>query len=132
MISSPVNLPKKLQMEAQKCAEKQGISLNEFILWAVAEKVGSLSQVWDDPQFPQITYRRGASGELVPVLRGGNLRVQTVVIAASNWGFSPGQIADEYNLSENQVNEALAFYEIHRQEIDGAIATEQIIESTYV
>jgi uncharacterized protein (DUF433 family) len=132
MISSPVNLPTKLQMEAQKCAEKQGISLNEFILWAVAEKVGSLSQVWDDPQFPQITYRRGASGELVPVLRGINLRVQTVVVAASNWGLSPGQIADEYNLSENQVNEALAFYEIHRQEIDGAIATEQIIESTYV
>ena len=47
----------------------------------------------DDRTFPEITYVRGASGELVPVLRGTRLRVQTVVVAAQKWGFSPHQIA---------------------------------------
>jgi uncharacterized protein (DUF433 family) len=71
---------------------------------------------------------RGASGELTPVLRGTRLRVQTLVIAADKWGLSPKEIANEYEFSEAQVNEALAFYEAHRQEIDASIATEQIIE----
>jgi len=43
----------------------------------------------DDRTFHQITYVRGASGQLIPVLRGTRLRVQTVVIAAQKWGFSP-------------------------------------------
>lgn len=72
---------------------------------------------------------RGASGELVPVLRGTRLRVQTVVIAAQKGGFSPNQIAAEYDLSEAQVNDVLAFYAAHSQEIDASIATEQIIEA---
>jgi hypothetical protein len=37
--------------------------------------------------FPEITYVRGASGQLAPVLRGTRLRVQTVVIAAPKWIF---------------------------------------------
>lgn len=82
----------------------------------------------DDRAFPQITYVRGASGELAPVLRGTRLQVQTIVIAAQKWGLSPKEIANEYDLSEVQVNEVLAFYEAHRQEIDTSIATEQIIE----
>lgn len=82
--------------------------------------------------FPQITYVRGASGQLVPVLRGTRLRVQTVVIAAQKWGFSPNQIAAEYELSEAQVNEVLAFYAAHSQEIDTSIAAEQIIEAANV
>ncbi|MEG4441483.1 DUF433 domain-containing protein [Microcoleus sp. AT9_B5] len=86
----------------------------------------------DDRTFPQITYVRGASGELVPVLRGTRLRVQTVVIAAQKWGFSPNQIAAEYDLSEDQVNDVIAFYAAHRQEIDASIAAEQIIEAANV
>jgi uncharacterized protein (DUF433 family) len=78
--------------------------------------------------FPQITYVRGASGEFTPVLRGTRLRVQTLAIAADKWGLSPKEIANDYDLSEAQVNEALAFYEAHRQEIDASIASEQIIE----
>ncbi|PSB42329.1 hypothetical protein C7B67_25465 [filamentous cyanobacterium Phorm 6] len=86
----------------------------------------------DDRTFPEITYVRGASGELVPVLRGTRLRVQTVVTAAQKWGFSPIQIATEYDLSEAQVNEVLAFYAAHSQEIDASIAAEQIIEAANV
>lgn len=132
MIPYTLNLPVQLQQEAEKLATLQGISLDRFILWAVAEKVATLKQRNDDPDFPQITYVRGASGELVPVLRGTRLRVQTIVIAAHKWGFSPNQIADEYDISEAQVNEVLAFYATHSQEIDASIAAEQIIEAANV
>ena len=57
-----LNLPAQLKHEAEAWAGKQGISLNQFILWAVAEKVGALKQQLDDPAFPHITYRRGACG----------------------------------------------------------------------
>jgi len=39
-----LNLPIQLQQEAEKLAALQGISLDEFILWAVAEKVAALKQ----------------------------------------------------------------------------------------
>ncbi|MEG4807949.1 DUF433 domain-containing protein [Microcoleus sp. F8-D3] len=75
---------------------------------------------------------RGASGEFVPVLRGTRLRMQTAVIAAHKWGFSPNQIAAEYDLSEPQVNDVFAFYAVHSQEIDTSIAAEQIIKAAKV
>jgi uncharacterized protein (DUF433 family) len=132
MTSYALNLPVQLQQEAEKLATLQGISFDQFILWAVAEKVASLNQRNDDRNFPEITYVRGASGELVPVLRGTRLRVQTVVIAAQKWALSPKEIAAEYDISEAQVNEVLAFYAAHSQEIDASIATEQIIEAANV
>ena len=113
-------------------ATLQGISFDRFILWAVAEKVATLKQRNDDRTFPQITYVRGASGELVPVLRGTRLRVQTVVVAAQKWGFSPNQIAAEYDVIEAQVNDVFAFYAAHSQEIDASIAAEQILEAANV
>jgi uncharacterized protein (DUF433 family) len=82
--------------------------------------------------FSQITYVPGASGQLIPVLHGTRLRVQTIVIASQKWALSPNQIAAEYDLSEAQVNEVLAFYAAHSQEIDASIATEQIIEAANV
>ncbi|KAB8317874.1 DUF433 domain-containing protein [Tolypothrix campylonemoides VB511288] len=127
-----LNLPTQLQQEAERYAASQGISLDQFIIWAVAEKIGILNQPVDDPAFLGITYRRGASGMRVPVLQGTGLRVQTVVIANQQWGLSVPQIAHEYNLSENQVNEALAFYVVHSQEIDRAIAAEQAFEAHHV
>lgn len=129
MAPYPLNLPIQLQQAAEKLAAKQGISLDHFILWAVAEKIGALSQPADDPAFPNITHRRGASGEPVPVLRGTALPVQTVAVAAAQWGLSPNQIAAEYDISETLVNDALAFCAAHRQEIDAAIAAEQTLEN---
>ena len=128
MARYPLNLPGSLKQEAEAQAVKQGISLNQFILWAVAEKVGGLRQSLDDPAFPGITYRRGASGQPSPVLRGAGIHVQTIVVATHHWQLSLTQIAVDYDLSQTQVTEALAFYEAHRQEIDAAIAAEQALE----
>lgn len=129
MARYPLNLPTQLKQEAERYAGEQGVSLNQFILWAVSEKVGGLKQQIDDPAFPLVTYRRGASGQPVAVLRGAGLRVQTVVTAANVWGLTPAQIADEYGVAEAQVREALGFYQAHRQEIDAAVAVEQVLEA---
>jgi uncharacterized protein (DUF433 family) len=121
----PLNLPADLHREAARLAEQQGISLNQFILWSVAEKVGELRRSLDDPAFPGVTYRVGASREPTPVLRGTGIRVQTIVIATRSWGLSVTQIAEEWDLSERQVTEALAFYAAHRAEIDADILAEE-------
>ncbi len=131
MARYPLNLPPQLKQEAERWAAQQGVSLNQFILWAVAEKVGALGQQLDDPAFPHITYRRGASGQPTPILRGTGLRVQTVIIAAQQWGLSITEIAAEYDLSETQVKEARAFYEAHQAEIDQTIAVEEQLEATH-
>lgn len=132
MTNYSLKLPIQLQKKAEKFATDQGVSLNEFILWAVAEKVGELSQQFDIGKFPDITYRRGASGELVPVLRGIGLRVQVIAIANQKWGLSTTEIAGEYGITEKQVNQALAFYAVNKQEIDEAIASEQTLEAANV
>jgi uncharacterized protein (DUF433 family) len=126
-----LNLPAKLKQEAEQWASRQGVSLNQFILWAVAEKVGALGQQLDDPAFPHVTYRRSASGQPTPVLRASGIRVQTVVVAAHRWGMSPAQIAAEYGLSEALVNDALAFYAAHPQEIDAAIQAAGALEAAH-
>jgi uncharacterized protein (DUF433 family) len=130
MARYPLNLPARLKHDAERWASNQGVSLNQFILWAVAEKVGALNQGLDDPAFPHVTYRRGAGGQPTPMLRGTGVRVQTVVVATQAWGLSPAQIAAEYDLTEAQVKDALAFYEAHCQEIEAGIAAEQTLEET--
>ena len=132
MVRYPLNLPTQLKREAEQRAAGQGVSLNQFILWAVAEKVGTLGHSLDDPAFPHVTYRRGAAGQPVPVLRGTGIRVQTVVVAAHQWGLTPAQIATEYGLAKAQVDDALAFYDAHRAEIDAVIAAEQTMEGAHV
>jgi len=127
----PLNLPGQLKKEAEQFASEQGVSLNQFIMWSVAEKVGALSQLLDDPKFPQITYQRGAAGTPTPVLRGTGVRVQTIVGAVRYWELSPEEIASDYDLSKAQVKEAMAFYEAHRGEIDAAIAAEESLESAH-
>lgn len=120
----PLNLPQQLKQEAEAWAQKQGVSLNQFILWATAEKVGALNQQMDDPGFPQVTYRRGASGVPTPVLRGTGIRVQAAVTANEQWEMTPTQIADEYGVPVKQIEEALAFARAHRQEIESQILME--------
>lgn len=125
----PLNLPTDLHQSAARLAEQQGISLNQFILWSVAEKVGELRRSLDDPAFPGITYRAGAARNPTPVIRGTGIRVQTIAIAERAWGLSVTQIAEEWDLSERQVTEALAFYAAHRAEIDAAIEAEARMEA---
>lgn len=122
-----LNLPGELKRDAEQLAAHQGVSLNQFILWSVAEKVGSLKQRMDDPQFPGIAYRCGTSGIPTPVLRGTGLRVQTLVTDVRHQGMTPAQAAADYELSEARVVEALAFYDAHRSEIDANIAAESAL-----
>lgn len=123
-----LNLPLDLKREAEELAERQGISLNQFIMWSVSEKVASLRQQLDDPKFPGITYRRGASGWVTPVIRGTGIRVQTVAVDVQQ-GSPTQKIAEEYELDVMRVREALAFYEAHRPEIDANIQAEQQLDA---
>jgi uncharacterized protein (DUF433 family) len=100
-------------------------------MWSVSEKVASLRQELDDPKFPRITYRRGASGIITPVLRGTGIRVQTIVTDLDN-GLTHKEIADEYEIQTEQVKEAQEFYHAHTQEIDIMKKVENDLEAKYV
>jgi len=63
------------------------------------------------------------------VLRGTGVRVQVLVVAARQWEMGTEQIAAQYDLTEAQVKEALAFYDAHRTALDAALAAEQEMES---
>lgn len=125
-----LNLPQQLKQSAEEWAARQGVSLNQFILWAVSEKVGSLDQKLDDPAFPNITYRRGASGIPTAVLRGTGIRVQTIAVANTVWDMPPKAIADDYDLTLKQVEEALAFYAAHQAEIESQMLYEEQLTPT--
>ncbi|MBD2436425.1 DUF433 domain-containing protein [Nostoc sp. FACHB-110] len=118
-----LNLPDQLKYEVEQLAQSQGVSLDQFILWAVTEKVSTLKA-----SFPQIAYRQGTDGQLVPIIKGTGIRVQTVVIASQKWGMNPSEITNEYELTEAQVREALSFYAVNKEQIDAAIASEQSLE----
>ncbi len=124
-----LNLPVNLKREAEELASRQGISLNQFIMWSVSEKVAELRRELDDPNFPGITYRRGASGWVTPILRGTGIRVQTIVVDAK-MGQSVESISEEYNLDIPRIREAQAFYQAHRPEIDANIRAEQEMEES--
>lgn len=126
-----VNLPVELKKEAEALAKQQGVSLNQFILWSVAEKVSALKAGMDDPDFPSITYRRGASGIPTPVLRGTGIRVQTIVIAHQDWNESLAEIAEQYSLSASQIKETLSFYQAHQAEVDLLIQADSALEMSH-
>lgn len=124
-----LNLPQQLKEEAEQWSARQGITLQQFILGSVAQRVGELKHSrLDDPSFPEVTYRWSASGQPVAVVRGTGVRVQTLVICHENWGMSEGEIAEQYDLAPEQVAGALGFYRAHQQDIDSAIAAEAALE----
>jgi uncharacterized protein (DUF433 family) len=125
------NLPSELKSDAEQLAARQGISLNQFILWSVAEKVGALKQMLDDPRFPGIVYRYGASGIPTPVLKGTGLRVQTLAMDLHQERMTLAQVAAEYDLPEARIVEALAFYTTHQAEIDAQIAVESALATSH-
>jgi uncharacterized protein (DUF433 family) len=126
-----LSLPAELKREAEELAREQGVSLNQFILWSVAQKVGALKQEIDDPAFPGIVYRSGAAGIPTPTVRGAGIRVQTLVQARNAWHMSTSEIADQYELPEPRVKEALAFYQAHQAVLDAAIAAETALERAH-
>lgn len=117
-----LDIPTNLKQDAERLAKEQGVSLDQFVLWSLAEKVGGLLRIQDDPNFPNIVYRRGASGLQRPILRGTGIRAQTIVLAVRE--FAPAALAEQYDISEALVQEALNFYAAHRAEIDAYIEAE--------
>jgi uncharacterized protein (DUF433 family) len=85
----------------------------------------------DDPNFPGITYRRGASSTLIPILRGTGIRVQTIVIANREWNESPDKIASQYDLPASWIKEALEFYQAHLAEVDLLIASDDKLGTSW-
>ena len=128
MARTSFDFPPLLRDEAEQWATRQGVSLDQFIVWAVAEKVGGLKHGLDDPRFPHVTYQRGAAGWPEPVVRGTAIRIQTIAGLSTSEGLVPAEIAREYDLTEEQVADALAFYEAHRGEIEASMADEREIE----
>ncbi len=120
-----LSLPTDLKQEAERLADEQGVSLNQFILWAVAEKVGGLARGLDDSRFPQITYRKGAAGAPIAVVRGSGIRVRTLWAANTVWNWSPLELAREYGLRPDQVEEALSFASAYRAELEADLVAEE-------
>lgn len=125
-----LNLPIDLKREAEQMAEQQGISLNQLILWSLTEKVTSLKGKLDDPNFPAIIYKLDTENQLIPVIRGKGIRVQTIVIAFQHWHESVSEIANQYDLSKSVVSDCLSFYDAHKNAIDALIDENTAIENS--
>lgn len=126
-----LNLPVDLKREAEEIAKKQGVSLNQFIMWSVSEKVTTMRKQLDDPRFPLITYRRNIDGSATPVLRGTGIRAQTVAVAVKKLKEKPEEFAENHGIGIAQVREALGFYDAHKKEIDENIEYEENLEREY-
>lgn len=127
-----LNLPVDLKREAEEIASKQGVSLNQFIMWSVSEKVATMRNQLDDPRFPLITYVRGsASNHPLPMIRGTRIRVQTIAVAVNKLKEKPEELAEDYGIGITQVREALGFYDAHKEEIEENIKYEDELERQY-
>lgn len=70
--------------------------------------------------YPNITRTPGVMGEQ-PCIRGTRIAVWLIANWA-NQGMSPGQITEAYpHITESQVQEALAYYADHRDQVDAVI-----------
>jgi uncharacterized protein (DUF433 family) len=127
----PLNLPVELKQDAARLAKQQGVSLNQFFLWSISEKVTELKTSLDDPAFPLITYRRGSSGIPTPTIRGTGVRVETIVVSHQSWGQPLAELAEEYGVPLDAIQAAVAYYQSHPAEIDALIRIEQEIEARY-
>ncbi len=104
-----LNLPVDLKQDAEQMAERQGISLNQLILWSLAEKVTALKSKLDDPNFPDITYKLDADNQLVPYIKGKGIRVQTLVIAFYEWKEPAAELSRQYDLPLKRSNKRYLF-----------------------
>lgn len=126
-----LNLPIDLKQDAEQIAERQGVSLNQLILWSLAEKVTALKSKIDDPNFPDITYVLDSDNQLVPFVKGKGIRVQTLVIAFYEWKESVAEMARQYDLPQKTIKQVLAFYEAHKKVVDALIDSNSEAEPTH-
>jgi len=126
-----LNLPVDLKQDAEQIAKQQKISLNQLILWSLTEKVTSLKGNLDDPDFPSVSYKRDTTNQLIPVIRGKGIRVQTIVIASTQWKESTAEICRQYDLSKKMVEDALGFYAAHQNMVDALIEENKLLENEH-
>ena len=93
------------------------------------ETLGAGLPLNDEQAFPKIQYCTGTSGQANASIKGTGIRVQTIVIANTDWAWDVNKLAEEYGLSPAQVSEALRFYKAHKTEIDDAISSEIALEA---
>jgi uncharacterized protein (DUF433 family) len=86
-------------------------------------------QKLEDPKFPLIAYRREGS-DARPVIRGTAIHVQAIV-QWIKFGETPKAVAKDYDLDIKQVQEARAFYQAHKTEIDADIQEEKALEEQH-
>lgn len=120
----------ELQAQVLQLPLKERWQLVQQLLGSIQkETLRSGLSLEHEQAFPQIQYRMGTSGQASASIKGTGIRIQTIVIAQADWGWDVSKIADEYGLSTAQVSEALRFYEVHKAEIDDAIASEAALEA---
>lgn len=67
-----------------------------------------------------------------PVIRGTGLRVEDVMFTHSTGDcLSPEQIAENYRISIGQVHAALAYYYLHKEEMDAAIRADKSVPNNW-
>jgi len=132
-----LSFPDQLKLNAEELAKRQGVSLNQFIMWAVAEKVGQMvgPRTATKPQslqdFPAIDFRLGGAGIYRPVLKRSGIHIKTIVVCSIVWNQTPEEIALEYeNVSVEEVKQALAYYFSHREEVDLDLTVDRLLEKT--
>jgi uncharacterized protein (DUF433 family) len=116
-----LNLPINLKKEAELFAKHQGISLNQMILWSLAEKITQLKDSMVNSKYPSIYYKFNSTGMPIPCT-GNGMRVQTIIIAHTVWKETVRSISRDYDIPESLVQEALKYYEENKKYIDGLIA----------
>jgi len=87
----------------------------------VAEKLGALRSQVDDPDFPHITYRRGASRRPIPALSGTGIRLAGPLLQPPISGTVRAGNCRPIDLSETQVPRSSSLLHDHRGEIDADI-----------
>jgi uncharacterized protein (DUF433 family) len=93
--------------------------------------VTSLKSKIDDPNFPDITYKLDAGNQLVPIIKGKGIRVQTLVIAFYDWKESVAEISQQYDLPKKTVKQGLSFYEVHKKGMDALIDSNNEAEPSH-
>jgi len=97
--------------------------------WSLVEKMSTLKIKPGDLNFPDIVYKMNIDGQPVPIIQGTGIRVQTIVIAVDEWKDTPAYVAQQYNLPEGLIKEALAFYSAHKMMVDALIQLDEDAEN---
>ena len=121
---------KELQEQVLQLPLKDRWQLVQQLLGSIQQETLGIGLPLPDRQvFPRIQYRTGSSGQANSNIKGTGIRVQTIVIAKTDWGWDMSKIAEEFDLSPAQVSEALRFYQAHKAEIDDVISAEVALEA---